>query len=354
MSGARPGDPVSPESQAWLRRVRANVKAQLFGAGERLGVSERAGADAPDDARAEPAGLEPPPGSEPHEDEPTRIGRFVVIKRIGEGGMGMVYAAYDDALDRKVAVKLLHPRSSGAGSDARARLIREAQALARLSHPSVIHVYEVDTWQDQVYVAMEFVDGGTLGQWQRQEGRGWREVLETYVAAGRGLAAAHAAGIVHRDFKAANVLVRRDGAVRVVDFGLARQELEAGSSTGSGRPAELETSTPNLSSATGEGGSRSGRTPVASDADRTRRSGQMPAGSEAIHDGPPSSSKAIHGGPPGSTPAASKALADTPLTRTGVIMGTPAYMAPEQHVGQRVDARSDQFSYCVSLYSDTQ
>ncbi len=281
---ARPGDPVSPESRAWLQRVRANVKAQLFGAEPAKPKTEPSPAPAP--ASAESA---------ESRDEPTRIGRFVVIKRIGEGGMGLVYAAFDDALDRKVAVKLLHPRGSGAGSDARARLVREAQALARLSHPSVIHVYEVDTWQDQVYLAMEFVDGGTLGQWQRQEGRGWREVLEAYVAAGRGLAAAHAAGIVHRDFKAANVLVRRDGAVRVVDFGLARQELEAGSSTG-GRPVELESSAPNLSLVTGE----------------------------------------ISG--------------DAPLTRTGVIMGTPAYMAPEQHLGQRADARSDQFSYCVSLF----
>ena len=217
--------------------------------------------------------------------------------------MGVVYAAYDDALDRKVAVKLLHPRGSGS-PDARARLVREAQALARLSHPAVIHVYEVDTWQDQVYVAMEFVDGVTLAQWQRQEGRTWREVLEAYGAAGRGLAAAHAAGIVHRDFKAANVLVRRDGAVRVVDFGLARQELESGGAPTSPRSLELEGSgsslslglSPNPSLVTGEGS------------------------------------------------------AEAPLTRTGVIMGTPAYMAPEQHLGQRADVRSDQFSYCVSLY----
>jgi serine/threonine protein kinase/WD40 repeat protein len=312
MSGARPGDPASPETRAWLQRVRANVKAQLFGA------------DEPKDRRDETTAPAPAPAPEARDDEPTRIGRFVVIKRIGEGGMGMVYAAYDDALDRKVAVKLLHPRGSEAGNDARTRLIREAQALARLSHPSVIHVYEVDTWQDQVYVAMEFVDGGTLGQWQRQEGRGWREVLEAYVAAGRGLAAAHAAGIVHRDFKAANVLVRRDGAVRVVDFGLARQELEASASS---RPAELETSTPipSLSAGDALSGSRPGdRSPARPDALASGRSHR--------------------------TSAASEGLSDAPLTRTGVIMGTPAYMAPEQHLGQRADARSDQFSYCVSLF----
>ncbi|MEM7153527.1 MAG: protein kinase [Myxococcota bacterium] len=279
-----PGGPVSDESHEWLRQVRANVKAQLFGA-----PSEA--------ASATPAPIEDPRS---HGDgaDPVRIGRYVVIKRIGEGGMGMVYAAYDDTLDRKVAVKLLHPRGAGAGVDARARLIREAQALARLSHPSVIHVYEVGTWQEQVYVAMEFVDGTTLGQWQRQEGRTWRDVLEAYVAAGRGLAAAHAAGIVHRDFKAANVLVRNDGAVRVVDFGLARQEIEAGASGSKPRPIDLGASAPALS----------------------------------LVDGQTS---------PGT---------DAPLTRTGAIMGTPAYMAPEQHIGQRADVRSDQFSYCVSLY----
>ncbi|MCH9684589.1 MAG: protein kinase [Deltaproteobacteria bacterium] len=284
MTEGRPSDPVSPESKAWLGRVRANVKAQLFGS-----------SPVPPREQTEPS----PPELEPGE-HPTRIGRFVVIKRIGQGGMGMVYAAYDDTLDRKVAVKLLHPRGGSGGDDARARLIREAQALARLSHPAVIHVYEVGTWQDQVYLAMEFVDGTTMAVWQRQgqESRHWREVLEAYVAAGRGLAAAHAAGIVHRDFKAANVLVRRDGAVRVVDFGLARQEFEAGASASALRPAEIEHEPPSLSLVTGQ-------TPTSPDA---------------------------------------------PLTRTGVIMGTPAYMAPEQHLGQRADVRSDQFSYCVSLY----
>ncbi|MEX1368091.1 MAG: serine/threonine-protein kinase [Nannocystaceae bacterium] len=282
MTASRPGDPVSAQSQAWLRKLRANVKAQLFGP-----------------PQASEQDTELPEGAERRREptaEPTRIGRFVVIKRIGEGGMGMVYAAYDDALDRKVAVKLLHPRRSGAADEAQARLFREAQAIARLSHPSVIHVYEVGTWQEQVYLAMEFVDGTTLSQWQRHEGRTWPEVLEAYVAAGRGLAAAHAAGIVHRDFKAANVLVRRDGAVRVVDFGLARQELELATMPRPDEPPDEQA--PAL----------------------------VPA-SESM-----------------SGPDAA------PLTRTGVIMGTPAYMAPEQHLGQRADLRSDQFSYCVSLY----
>ncbi|MEM9454433.1 MAG: protein kinase [Myxococcota bacterium] len=303
-TGGRPGDPVSAESRAWLRKVRANVKAQLFGAGSSKASSHgrsNGPSAGPSTSPSTPQTKTEPsdPSSDPSSasDEPTRIGRFVVIKRIGEGGMGMVYAAYDDTLDRKVAVKLLHGRGS-ASSDGRARLIREAQALARLSHPSVIHVYEVDTWQEQVYLAMEFVDGGTLAVWQRQEGRVWREVLEAYVAAGRGLAAAHAAGIVHRDFKAANVLVRRDGAVRVVDFGLARQELEAGAAISNSRPVLPHSSPPSLSLVSGD----------------------------------------------------SATAPDAPLTRTGVIMGTPAYMAPEQHLGQRADTRSDQFSYCVSLF----
>ena len=163
MSGSRPGDPVSPESRAWLQRVRANVKAQLFG-GPASDEASAPDLQAPDhQAKPEPANGETDRPEPNAETEPTRIGRFVVLRRIGEGGMGMVYAAFDNALDRKVAVKLLHPRGAGAGDDARGRLIREAQALARLSHPSIIHVYEVDTWQDQVYLAMEFVDGGTLG-----------------------------------------------------------------------------------------------------------------------------------------------------------------------------------------------
>jgi WD40 repeat protein/predicted Ser/Thr protein kinase len=281
--------PGLTESRAWLHRLRADVRARLFGGG-----------DSPDPDADADTGVQGQPTLFAEDPDPARIGRFVVIKRIGQGGMGVIYAAYDDLLDRKVAVKLLRSDSHGTGTDGRARLMREAQALARLSHQSVIQVYDVGTFGDQVYVAMEFVDGGTLKQWQLGGSRGWREVLDAYLSAGRGLAAAHAAGIVHRDFKPDNVLVRRDGVVRVVDFGLARKDAARSDPSGNLRPPE------EIKSAL--------------------RQAAEGIGFESTHG------------------------ADGALTRTGAIMGTPAYMAPEQHLGQATDARTDQFSYCVALY----
>jgi tetratricopeptide (TPR) repeat protein len=147
----------------------------------------------------------------------TVLGRYVVMAPLGEGGTGIVYAAYDPELDRKVAIKLVRPLAR-----TQARLLREAQAMARLHHPNVVVVHDVGTWRDRVFVAMEFVDGWTLRSWPRKEAPSPKAILEAYVAAGRGLEAAHAAGFVHRDFKPDNVLVGRDGAVRVTDFGLAR------------------------------------------------------------------------------------------------------------------------------------
>jgi serine/threonine protein kinase len=131
--------------------------------------------------------------------DPVRVGRYVIRGRIGIGGMGVVYAADDAALGRRVAIKLLH--GTGSEGQARGRILREAQALARLSHPNVVQIYEVGEVGRQVFVAMEFVEGLTLGQWQIQRPRSWRELLDVYVQAGRGLAAAHAVGLVHRDFK---------------------------------------------------------------------------------------------------------------------------------------------------------
>ncbi|WP_224368910.1 serine/threonine-protein kinase [Hyalangium versicolor] len=217
-----------------------------------------------------------PPGS--------KLGRYLILHRVGSGGMGVVYAAYDPQLDRRVALKLLRRRRfQGAEQEADARLLREAQVVARLNHPHVITVYDAGTLGEQVFLTMEFVEGGTLAQWLREKPRAWSEVLEIFLSAGRGLAAAHAEGLVHRDFKPDNVLVGKDGRVRVMDFGLARR-LEAPEAPGE---------------------------PSA----------------------PP--------GPPSLVPT---------LTRTGAIVGTPAYMAPEQHEGQPTDARSDQFSFCVALY----
>jgi hypothetical protein len=131
---------------------------------------------------------------------PPRISRFTVLRILGAGGMGVVYSAYDDELERKVAIKVLQASRSHE-TRGRSRMLREAQALARLAHPNVVRIYEVGEFDHQLYMAMEFLQGDTLHGWQTAKQRGWREVLAVYLQAGRGLAAAHAAGIVHRDFK---------------------------------------------------------------------------------------------------------------------------------------------------------
>ncbi len=152
-----------------------------------------------------------------------RVGRYVLLRRVGEGGMGVVFAAYDPDLDREVALKLLKP-GAVADAEARGRLVREAQALARLSHPNVVIVHDVGQDGDTVFLAMELVRGRTLRHWLMEAPRPWREVLSRFLQAGQGLAAAHAVGLVHRDFKPDNVLLGDDGQVRVTDFGLARAE----------------------------------------------------------------------------------------------------------------------------------
>jgi hypothetical protein len=131
---------------------------------------------------------------------PSRLGRYAVLRTLGAGGMGVVYAAYDEELERRVAIKVLHPRFSEDG-ESRARILREAQAMAKVSHPNVASLHEVDVEDRRLFVVMEFVDGPTLGGWLAAERRSEREILEVYRQAGRGLAAAHAAGLVHRDFK---------------------------------------------------------------------------------------------------------------------------------------------------------
>ncbi|HET6585768.1 MAG TPA: serine/threonine-protein kinase, partial [Nannocystaceae bacterium] len=136
---------------------------------------------------------------------------------IGAGAMGVVYRAHHLRLDRPVALKLQRTASLD-----HARLEREARAMAKLSHPHVVAVYDVGTWASDVYIAMEFVDGWSLRAWLEATKRPWKVALDTCMQAGRGLAAAHAAGIIHRDFKPDNVLVGMDGRVRVADFGIAR------------------------------------------------------------------------------------------------------------------------------------
>jgi predicted Ser/Thr protein kinase len=147
------------------------------------------------------------------------LGRYRIEGELGIGGMGAVYAAFDSELERRVALKLLLRAGS---AESRARLLREARALAKLSHPNVVSVYEVGTHDGNDYVAMELVDGTNLADWLRAERRDTKQIVAVFAAAARGLAAAHAQGLVHRDFKPHNVLRSKSGRVLVTDFGLAR------------------------------------------------------------------------------------------------------------------------------------
>ena len=281
---------------------------------------------------------------------PSRIGRFAVLEALGSGGMGVVCAAYDAELDRKVAIKLLRPQiaSSGKSSLAQARLLREAQAMARLSHPNVITVHEVGTHGDQVFIAMEFLVGITLKQWLRRARRPWPEVLAVFQQAGRGLAAAHAAGLIHRDFKPDNVMVTEDPRtgrverVRVFDFGVVQETREAAMRQSS---QGIVTRTPNPDgrrTTTPEPERRQDRTPSEETPLRRVIGRSLPLQGEitpfdsqesASHEG------SLHG----------DEIYATGLTAAGALVGTPLYMAPEQYE-QIADARSDQFSFCAALF----
>jgi eukaryotic-like serine/threonine-protein kinase len=236
--------------------------------------------------------------------KPLVLSRYILLGQLGSGGSSLVYRAYDPELDRKVALKLLQPRKSG-GDVGRKRLHREAQAMAKLTHPNVVTVHDVSLYEELdlgldaafhgealeippsgVFIVMELVEGGDLRRWLNRRHRPWRAVLEVMLGAGRGLAAAHEVGIVHRDFKPGNVLIGDDGRVLVSDFGLARP------ATPSNVPSP---------------------------------------------DGPV---------PSPSWDDASNEL----LTREGAVLGTPPYMSPEQHAGDGSDPRSDQFGFGVTLY----
>ncbi len=151
---------------------------------------------------------------------PTTLGRFVLLDPLGAGGMGSVYGAWDRELERRVAIKVLH-------SENRERFLREAKALARLSHPNIVTVYDVETANGVDFIAMELVEGMSLRHWLLRGRRPWRAILDAFLDAGRGLAAVHDGGMVHRDFKPDNVLVGADGTVRIADFGLARAVTSA-------------------------------------------------------------------------------------------------------------------------------
>ncbi|HXU05417.1 MAG TPA: protein kinase [Polyangia bacterium] len=211
-----------------------------------------------------------------------RVGRYQILGAVGRGGMGEVYAAYHPDLDRRIALKVVHG-ADGRTSERRVRLLREARTIARLSHANVVTVYDAGTFGDRVFIAMELIDGGTIEQWLRAERRTWQQILDVFIQAGRGLAAAHAADVIHRDFKPQNVMIAKTGVVRVTDFGLARlanEEVDGARSAGD------DESTVSL------------RAP----------------------------------------------------TRTGALVGTPAYMSPEQFRREPIDARSDEFSFCVALH----
>jgi tetratricopeptide (TPR) repeat protein len=232
---------------------------------------------------------------------PLSFGRFVVTSELGAGAMGTVYAADDPQLGRTVAVKVLRP---GLGATATPRLLREAQALASVAHPNVVAIHDVGVADDRVFIAMEHVDGVTLDV--ALAGRDWRAVLAAFVQAGRGLAAVHARGLVHRDFKPANVLVDREGRVRVGDLGLARRE-----------PTVVTTA----ASTTTAGGDR-----LATTAD---------AGAHPDH---------------GCDRAGDAASLGSLFTAPHARVGTPRYMAPEQHRGDDATRAADQFAFCIALW----
>jgi serine/threonine protein kinase/tetratricopeptide (TPR) repeat protein len=213
------------------------------------------------------------------------VGRYPVLNKIGEGGMGVVFACFDEELDRRIAIKIL---TAEAGARAKTRIVREAQAMAKLSHPNVVHVYETGEYEGHIYVAMEYVKGPQLNDWIAAEQRSLEERLEVVLAAGEGLVAAHQAGIIHRDFKPENVMIGHDGRARVLDFGLARSHEDVDEDLSSTLDSQLP-----------------------------ERAGNV--------------------------------LSDQ-LTQHGAIMGTPLYMSPEQHHGLPTDTSSDQFNFCVVLY----
>lgn len=218
---------------------------------------------------------------------PTHIGRYRVRCAIGHGGMGVVYDAFDERLDRRIALKLVRGEHS---EERRLRMIREAQALAQLSHPNVVHIYEIGEHDGQTFLAMEFIDGQTLRGWLKERPRSWRELLAVLCEIGNGLAAAHAAGLVHRDIKPENVLISREGRPCVVDFGLVCGDRLVSQASQASTLAERAT-----------------------------------AGDPLLED-------------------------ELRLTRHGTLVGTPGYMSPEQLHGEAVDPRSDQFSFCVMAF----
>ncbi|MEM6991305.1 MAG: serine/threonine-protein kinase [Myxococcota bacterium] len=296
------------------------------------------------------------------------IGRYVVLSRLGAGGMGVVYAAYDPDLDRKVALKLLHRHQRGIESPASQRLLREAQAMAKLDHPNVITVHDVGTFDGTIFVAMEFVDGVTLRAWLQRTSSA-AVVLDALLQAGRGLAAAHARGLVHRDFKPDNVMVADDGRVRVMDFGLVRSTEDADdpaplASQEGPTGASLEPEA-DLDPAHGADDAMARVRARMAEAGKLRdvgtedtldpngelpsdRPSDLPGDLELGNSGADALAVASTESP--TSPLSGRSRVGSDLTRTGALLGTPAYMSPEQIHGEPVDARSDQFSFAITAW----
>jgi tetratricopeptide (TPR) repeat protein/predicted Ser/Thr protein kinase len=289
------------------RRVGRDARADTVPAGQPAPRTPRAIAEAATHARftvsdTMPIAEVPEPvlPSEPQSGLPSgmhergKLGRFDILDVIGQGGMGIVIAAYDPQLDRKVAIKVLRTRGlTGKRRDKEAaRLLREARAMAQLSHPHVVTVYEAGEIDERVYIAMEYISGQTLRSWLEEQPRSVPDILDAFSKAGRGLAAGHHAGLVHRDFKPDNVLVGFDGRVRVIDFGLARP-------------------------------TRQNDTPFPNDSGDVSELAEEQITSSQLN---------------------------SRLTTVGSLFGTPIYMAPEQHQKLELDARADQFAFCVAVY----
>lgn len=226
-----------------------------------------------------------------------RVGHFVLERKLGEGGMGLVFLAHDAELERKVAVKVLRLDRGGADdASARQRMLREARAMAMLSHPNLVTIYEVGTLAGNVFIAMEYVTGQPLHEWLEKQ-RSVEDILSVFDQAGRGLGAMHDAGLVHRDFKPANVVVTDEGLVKVLDLGIARRHTSA--------------PLPNPTAST--------EAPFA----------PAPGPDERLFPRNP---------------------LDQPLTRDGAIVGTPSYMPLEQILGEATSPASDQFAFAVALF----
>jgi serine/threonine protein kinase len=213
-----------------------------------------------------------------------RVGQYALVKQLGEGGQGTVWAAYDEKLDRRVAVKLLQPELNQ--ERAEARLLKEARALAKISHPNVVQVHEADEHEGGVYVVMEFIKGRTVDVWILEDDPSWETILDVYQQVAKGLTAAHEAGLVHRDVKPQNILVNEDGDAKLVDFGLVKRD-----------PKKTQTSEA-----------------TSSMEQRLRQS------------------------------TASN------LTEQGTVLGTPFFLAPEQLRKGEATAQSDQFSFSVAIF----